>query len=53
MAALEYRVSAPPPDLSTQFLRRNPVTDQSPPQSLVARVRFAAYMTGLQSDALG
>jgi phenylacetate-CoA ligase len=43
-AALEYRVSAPPPDLSTQFLRRNPVTDLSPPQSPSSRLRFGAYM---------
>ncbi len=43
-AALEYRVSAAPPDPAKQFLRRNPVTDLSPPWSPASKVRFGAYM---------
>jgi phenylacetate-CoA ligase len=43
-AAVEYRLSAPPPDLAIQFLRRNRVTDLSPPHSPSSRLRFAAYM---------
>ena len=43
-AAVEYRLSAPPPDPANQFLRRHPVTDLSPPRSPASTLRFAAYM---------
>jgi phenylacetate-CoA ligase len=44
VAAVEYRLSAPPSDVATQFLRRHPVKDLSPPRSPASRLRFAAYM---------
>jgi phenylacetate-CoA ligase len=43
-AAMEYRLSAPPPDPAIQFLRRNPAQDLSPPRSPASRLRFGAYM---------
>jgi phenylacetate-CoA ligase len=44
VAAVEYRIEAPPSDVATQFLRRHPVQDLSPPRSPASRLRFAAYM---------
>jgi phenylacetate-CoA ligase len=43
-AAVEYRVSAPPPDPATQFLRRHPVVDRSLPRSPGQEMRWRAYM---------
>src|SRR5262249_2713642 len=43
-AALEYRVTAPPPDPATQFLRRNPVTDRSLPRTPGQEMRWRAYL---------
>jgi phenylacetate-CoA ligase len=43
-AAIEYRVTAPPPDPATTFLRRNPIVDRSPPKSPSSQIRFRAYM---------
>ena len=42
--AVEYRVSAPPPDPATQFLRRHPVVDLTPPAGPASKLRFGAYM---------
>ena len=43
-AAVEYRVTVPPPDPATTFLRRNPVVDRSPPRSPASSIRFRAYL---------
>lgn len=43
-AAVEYRVSAPPADPATQFLRRNPVLDRSHPRNPGQEMRWRAYM---------
>ena len=43
-AALEYRVTAPPPDPATQFLRRHPVVDHSLPRNPAQEIRFRTYM---------
>jgi phenylacetate-CoA ligase len=44
-ATLEYRVTAPPPDVATQFLRRHPVVDRTPPRSPAGQARFRAFMS--------
>jgi phenylacetate-CoA ligase len=43
-AAWEYRVSQPPADVATQFLRRNPVVDRSASRDPLAMVRWRAYL---------
>ena len=43
-AAWEYRVSQPPADVATQFLRRNPVIDRSDERSSLAMMRWRAYL---------
>lgn len=43
-AAWEYRVTPPPPDAATQFLRRHPVSDRTPGRTPAAELRFRAYM---------
>jgi phenylacetate-CoA ligase len=44
-AAVEYRVSAPPPDAAHQFLRRHPTAARIVPRSHIEELRFRAYMT--------
>jgi len=43
-AAWEYRVSQPPADIATQFLRRNPVVDRSPERDPLTTMRWRAYL---------
>lgn len=43
-AAWEYRVSQPPADIATQFLRRNPVADRSPERDPLTTMRWRAYL---------
>lgn len=43
-AAMEYRVTAAPPDPAKQFLRRYPVADRSLPRSPAQEVRWRAYL---------
>ena len=43
-AAWEYRVTQPPADVTTQFLRRNPVIDRTGELSPVAKLRWRAYL---------
>ena len=43
-AAWEYRVSQPPADVATQFLRRNPVIDRTTPRDPLAMMRWKAYL---------
>ena len=44
-AAWEYRVSQPPADIATQFLRRHPVSDRSPERDPLATMRWRAYLS--------
>ena len=43
-AAWEYRVAQPPADVTTQFLRRNPVVDRTSELDPVAKLRWRAYL---------
>ncbi|MFS8071451.1 MAG: capsular biosynthesis protein, partial [Byssovorax sp.] len=43
-AAWEYRVTQPPADVTTQFLRRNPVIDRTGELSPAAKMRWRAYL---------
>jgi phenylacetate-CoA ligase len=43
-AAWEYRVTQPPADVTTQFLRRNPVVDRTGELDPIARLRWRAYL---------
>lgn len=43
-AAWEYRVTQPPADVATQFLRRNPVFDRGAERDPVATLRWRAYL---------
>jgi phenylacetate-CoA ligase len=43
-AAWEYRVTQPPADVTTQFLRRNPVVDRTSELDPVAKLRWRAYL---------
>lgn len=44
-AAWEYRVSQPPADIATQFLRRHPVSDRSPERDPLTTMRWRAYLS--------
>ena len=43
-ATWEYRVTPPPHDVATQFLRRHSVVDRSPQRDPAAELRWRAYM---------
>ncbi|HMU40008.1 MAG TPA: glycosyltransferase [Pseudomonadota bacterium] len=44
VAALEYRVSRRPPDISEQYLRRNPVPSRAPERDPLSEIRWRSYM---------
>jgi len=49
-AAWEYRVSQPPADIATQFLRRNPVVDRSPERDPLTTMRWNAYLAAFNQS---
>lgn len=48
VAALEYRLSARPPDIAEQFLRRHPVAERSPERDPIREVRWRAFMSSFE-----
>ena len=43
-AAVEYRLTAPPPDVARQFLQRHPLGSRPVPTSSASSLRFRTYM---------